>query len=209
MISDLLTHLQIVLTGSNRVKVNPIICIVFMTVLSPIILLAPGFIVTIIVFSLTIIILLLHDLRTMLSLLLSASIFIAPFIVSAILIRIIINEYYGYDVLLVSSIRILGLILLSAVVVSIIDQISLIRFLSSFSRNLALLAILTVKVVEVLLVDLDELYLIYNRNLKCSRFYRLKNLLKALTYASLLDTLSVIEAFYTRSNLLLPKRTRK
>ena len=209
MISDLLTHLQIVLTGSNRVKVNPIICIVFMAVLSPIILLAPGFIVTMIVFSLTIIILLLHGLRTMLSLLLSALVFIVPFIVSAILIQVIINGYYGYDVLLVSSIRILGLVLLSAMVVSIIDQIRLIRSLSSFSRNLALLAILTVKIVEVLLVDLDELYLIYNKNLKCSRFCRLKNLLKALTYASLLDTLSVIEAFYTRSNLLLPKRTRK
>lgn len=209
MINDLLAHLQIVLTGSNRVKVNPIICIAFMSILSPIILLASDFIVTIIVFSLTIIILILHGLRTMLSLLLSALVFIVPFIVSAMLVQVIINEYYGYDVLLVSSIRILGLVLLSAMIVSIIDQVRLIRFLSGFSRNLALLAILTVKIVEVLLVDLDELYLIYNRNLKCSRFCRLKNLLKALTYTSLLDTLSVIEAFYTRSNLLLPKRTKK
>ncbi len=209
MINDLLAHLQIVLTGSNRVKVNPIICIAFMSILSPIILLASDFIVTIIVFSLTIIILILHGLRTMLSLLLSALVFIVPFIVSAMLVQVIINEYYGYDVLLVSSIRILGLVLLSAMIVSIIDQVRLIRFLSGFSRNLALLAILTVKIVEVLLVDLDELYLIYNRNLKCSRFCRLKSLLKALTYTSLLDTLSVIEAFYTRSNLLLPKRTKK
>ncbi len=209
MINGLLAHLQIVLTGSSRVKVNPIICIAFMSILSPIILLAPDFIVTIIVFSLTIIILILHGLRTMLSLLLSALVFIVPFIISAILIQVIINGYYGYDVLLVSSIRILGLILLSAVIVSIIDQIRLIRFLSGFSRNLALLVILTVKIVEVLLVDLDELYLVYNRNLKCSKFCRLKNLLKALTYASLLDTLSVIEAFYTRSSLLLPKRMRK
>ncbi len=208
MITRILSHMQRIFTNSTGEKrLHPLVCIAFTAILSPIILFSYYHVVVSLLIVLTAALVFLLGARVFFSTTITSLLIILPYILSALIVQVITGYQY-YDIIVVNSLRIIDLAFLSAIIVLLIDEVRLIFFFSKFSSSLALLALLTIKIVQVLLTNLDELHLVYNSNLKCNRACRLMGLLKALTYSSITDTLSIVEAFYTRKHLLLARRNK-
>jgi len=208
LITKILSYTQYVFANSvRRKRLHPLLCIVFTIILSPIILLSSYHVVVLLLIVLALTLVSLLSVRVFFSTIIISLLIISPYIFSALIVQLIIGYYY-YDVIIVNSLKIIDLVFLSTIIVFLIDEVRLISYLSKISDSLALLALLTIKVVQILLVNLDELRLVYDKNLKCSRACKIMSLLKALTYSSITDTLNIIEAFYTRKHLLTSKRDK-
>jgi len=192
-------------TDSLEKKIHPLVCIILTVILSPIILLSSFHLLVLILIVLSTVLVSLLRSRVFLSIIIVAILIILPYIFSVLVVQLIIGYQY-LDVVIVNSLRIICLVFLSAIIVFLIDEVRLVFFLSRFSTRLALLTILVVKIVQILLINLDELQLVYDKNLSCGKICRLTGLLRALTYSSIMDSLSIVEAFYTRKHLLLPRR---
>lgn len=206
MITRILSYMQRIFTDSGKEgKIHPLVCIAFTVVLSSVILFSSYHVIVFLFIVLLTALIFLLDARVLLSITIVSVLILLPYILSALIVQVLMGYQY-YNIVLVNSIRIINLVFLSAIIVSLIDEIRLVIFLSKFSSSLALLALLTIKMVQIILVNLDELRLVYSNNLKCSKTCRLTGLLKALTYSSIMDTLNTVEAFYTRKHLLLVRR---